>query len=182
MPLDPHELHSLYLSGTIRIPHAAPATAGIYLVRHAIPGTGITQEFLRVVHDVHDGLRFTYLLRLKDVRAVKLKSAPEEPTTVRSSKRGVEPVKPGKGSAPLGENPPGILLPEHLEELLKKTPPAKGHADELWIADASVFVPEGAPVHVQTQAGLSAAQSAQFQPRMFSLRSAQSPCDTNPHH
>ena len=74
MPLDPHEVNSLYLSGTVRIPHSPPTTGDIYLIRHIIPGTDVKQDFLRVVHEVHDGLRFTYLLRLKDVRAVKLTS------------------------------------------------------------------------------------------------------------
>ena len=77
MPLDPHEVNSLYLSGTVRIPHSPPMTGDIYLIRHIIPGTQVKQDFLRVVHEVHDGLRFTYLLRVKDVRAVKLTATSE---------------------------------------------------------------------------------------------------------
>jgi hypothetical protein len=181
MPLDPHEVSSLYLSGTIRIPHSPPATGDVYLIRHRSPGTDVLQEFLRVVDHVHEGLRFTYLLRLKDVRAIKLGTVSAPPPATKSSRRGADTRDARKaGVAPLGDQFPGILTSEHLKYLAAKTTRKDPESEELWITDAVVFVPEGAPVHVQTHAGLSAAESAQFHPRMFSLRATTNPCDT--HH
>jgi hypothetical protein len=168
MPLDPYEITSLYLSGTIRIPHTPPATGDVYLVRQATPGTETTQDFLRVVHHVSDGMRLAYLLRLKDVRAIKLTPDPEG-----------QPAAERPGSAPLGSKPPRILLAEQLEHLARKTSPDNPQIDELWIADAAVFVPEGAPVVVQTHVGLTAAESVQLRPQMANLRAvARRPCDT----
>jgi hypothetical protein len=183
MPLDPHEVSSLYLSATIRIPHIPPATGDVYLIRHKTPGNA-NQDFLRVVDEVHESLRFTYLLRLTDVRAIRLEPEPEKPPASKSPKQGGETpaaTRKKKGSAPLGERPPRILTTEHLIYLAGKTPLKAPQEEELWIPDAAVFVPEGAPVHVQAHAGLSAAESAQFHPRMFSLRAAISRCDPNPH-
>jgi hypothetical protein len=141
-----------------------------------------TQDFLRVVDQVHESLRFTYLLRMRDVRAIKLGSEADQPPTAKVPRRGAESPKPSKkkGSAPLGAHPPRILTTEHLIDLAGKTPLKAPENEELWIPDAAVFVPEGAPVHVQAHAGLSAAESAQFHPRMLSLRAAATPCDT--HH
>lgn len=187
MPLDPYEINSLYLSGTIRIPHNPPSTGDRYLIRQAIPGTQEKQGFLRIVQEIHDGLRLTFLVRLKDVRAVKLSDASEikalgKATQQKSGATGAPPPAAGARGAPR------ILLSEYLEEVVKSSPPGKSDADELWITGASVYLPEGAPVHVQTHAGVSAAESAEFHPRALSMRASTStpaaaavirPCDTH---
>jgi hypothetical protein len=142
----------LHLAGTVRLPTPYPATGSLAIVKYDASCYSDEKTILRLTHKIGDRIDVSRIFRLRDVQAIRA----TWPSEGEASGKGTEPQKspPSKRELKVG-NAVSKSLEAHL----------KAHAsDPIWLEDASVYLPESAPVVLQVEAAQSAAESADYYP------------------
>jgi hypothetical protein len=169
LALDTEQRVAMQLAGTVSIPSPPPAVGSVTIVApldHA--GKPGDELFLRVDHRVSRKLLIRRHVRLADVRLVQ---APRGLFDGTPMMRGSLAPDPRHGE---WENRGTAEVASLAREKLARQAAADGHGHgnghhngELavpWLSHAIVHVPEAAPVLLNVEAGMTAAESAEYYP------------------
>jgi hypothetical protein len=133
------------LAGTVPLPSPFPATGSVSVV--IVPDGEEFEIFVKVLHIVSDRRTITRFLRPEDIRAIRARPSTPAPGDPESwPVLGFKKIK--------GE------LDERTKALLASAK-AGVSAEASWYPSAIVYVPESAPVLHRSEAGLTAAVSAE---------------------
>jgi hypothetical protein len=147
----------LHLAGTVQLPSPPPATGSVTIVA---PGPGqLAAEVLMLAlsHEISHRLFLERLIRLTDVRAIQA-IWPPGPAQVQE-----------QGTPEEAELEPTFKTASEIRALalafaasFATVPPP------IWLKKAVVYLPESAPVILRVEAGLTAAESADYYPPLIS--------------
>lgn len=185
MELDPGLIRSYYLAGTVRLPAPPPAAGPVKIVAIGWPGQSSWQIFLRTVHNTTWQVRLSRLVALADVRGLYACGFPVGTGSTESTsaaKRWAFYAAPEIVAA---------VQSIVSAELNGGGPSEAGQTVELSFVDEGVlFVPEAAPVLMNIEAGVTAAESASYCPPLPGHPVPATPgtachrkiyCDSEPH-
>jgi hypothetical protein len=150
----------LSLAGTVRLPSPPPATADVSITTDGPPDGGRADIVLRITHKVSTRLYMTRLVRLCDVHAI-FAVWPPEPAP--SSKQRASKAKAGPAPAPGAPDVATYKTGRELAELCWEHLGTHPHR-ERWLERAVVYVSEFAPVVLEVEAALTAAESVAYYP------------------
>lgn len=142
---------ALLLGGAVRLPGPAPATGVLSILPPASSPTEPGQIFLRIDHPVSPRLKISRVVRLLDVRAAS--------GIVRAVKSAKSPATTPAEPSQLTDRQ---LVAAAVERLAKAG--KSGGAPIPWMDRAVLYLPESAPVLMTVEAGLTAAESAEYYP------------------
>jgi hypothetical protein len=152
MSLSPDQFLALQLAGTVALPSPSPATGSVEITRTS-NASGI---YLRIVHRVSQKLILIRYVSIDYVRAICTHWDVGEAAGAAKSVAAKPPV------ATCWACKTPVEFGPLLEQRLKA---AKGGPFPLsWLEEAVVYVPEQAPVLMQVDVGLTAAESAEYYP------------------
>jgi hypothetical protein len=152
MSLSPDQFLALQLAGTVGLPSPSPATGSVEITTSS-SDSGI---YLRIVHRVSQKLTLIRYVGIDYVRAICTHWEVGEAAGAAKGGAAKPPVPTCWACKTPGEF--GPLLEQRLKA-------GKGGPFPLaWLEDAVVYVPEQAPVLMQVDVGLTAAESAEYYP------------------
>lgn len=165
MALDTEQRVAMHLAGTVPIPSPSPAVGAVTIIA-PLGGDGRPNGdlFLRVDHRVNGKLTVRRHVRLDDVRLVQAPRGLFDGTPLM---RGTLAPDPRHGE---WEHRFAADVAAQARDKVAKAAAANGHHDgELavaWLSHAIVHVPEAAPVLLNVEAGMTAAEAAEYYPPM----------------
>jgi hypothetical protein len=152
MSLSPDQFLALQLAGTVALPSPSPATGSVEIS----PSSNASGIYLRIVHRVSQKLTLVRYVSIDHVRAI---CAHWEVGGAAGLAKGAA-AKPSVATCWACKTL--VEFGPLLEQRLKA---GKGGPFPLpWLEDAVVYVPEQAPVLMQVDVGLTAAESAEYYP------------------
>jgi hypothetical protein len=152
MSLSSDQFLALQLAGTVALPSPSPATGSIEIT----PSSNASGIYLRIVHRVSQKLTLIRYVSINHVRAI---STHWEVGEAAGAAKGVAAKTP---VAACWACKTSVEFGPLLEQRLKA---GKGGPFPLpWLEGAVVYVPEQAPVLMQVDVGLTAAESAEYYP------------------
>src|SRR4051812_23503130 len=138
----------LHLAGTVRLPTPYPATGSLAIVQC----DPVEKTILRLTHKIGDRIDVARIFRLSDVHAIRA----TWPALASASYQATEPLKSSQSRRELKVVEATY---EFLVDHINNHP-----GDPVWLEDASVFLPESAPLVLLVEAAQSAAESAEYYP------------------
>jgi len=148
MPLDHEQLLALQLAGTVALPSPPPATGSVEIDLGINPSV----IYLRIIHRVNPKLTIIRSVSLENVRVICTKWEADAP----AGAAGRPPASASWACKTIAEFRP--LLEQRI---------AAGSGSRVpfpWLQNAVVYVSEQAPVLMQVDVGLTAAESAEYYP------------------
>jgi hypothetical protein len=154
MPFDPEHKRLLHIAGTVALPSPQPAAGSVEIFPSERQADKADDAYLRVTYRISLNVTIKWTVSLKYVSAL---SAPHSV---------FPPDSPGTSSPTISDW--DIKTADEVERLVLKRIAAQKSGESqsplFWLQDAILYVPEGAPVLRQAEAGLTAAESAEFIP------------------
>jgi hypothetical protein len=177
--LEDHESMVAYsLAGTIALPSPYPATGAICIVPGPEAEGAPREIYLKVIHRVSYRLKVSRLVALDDVRAILAPSVSwaevSQPEDEEAEGRVDRPTAGPETASPVPFSPQQgwevkvageirVLVDQWLEG--DDDSGGSGPSEEAcWLDDAIVYVPEAARVLMTVEAGMTAAESAEYYP------------------
>jgi hypothetical protein len=149
---------AMHLAGTVRLPSPAPATGALTVQLPEKAESDPNHIYLKITHRVHERLKIIRYVRLADVRSVQgIWPEKPKPSGGARSTAAVSPAEPPKVSHKHSKE-----IRAHVHDLITA---AKGVGEPLVCPSAAaIFVPETAPVLMEVEVGMTAAESADYYP------------------
>lgn len=165
MLLERDQLTAYELAGTVPLPSPFPASGPVWIAFQRPAGGKPIYVFLKVIHHVAPRLRIARLVRLEDVRGIRiLKSCePAAAAPTESRRPAVAPPPADHSAACEWEQWSVADLHARVRDAVDKHEPKSDDEFPLF-PNAILYVPETAPVLMQVDAGMTAAESAEYYP------------------
>jgi hypothetical protein len=146
--MDFHSGHqaAMKLAGTVALPSPFPAFGSVSIV--VAPEDGDHETYLKIVHTVTGKRIITRIVRLADVRAIRVPATPE----ATGSPETWDLIGPKEVQR---------RIAKHEKDLRSAVSKSKSASESEWLAAAIVYVPEAAPVLHRNDVGVTAAESAE---------------------
>ncbi|HWE40649.1 MAG TPA: hypothetical protein VG406_29155 [Isosphaeraceae bacterium] len=181
MALDTEQRVAMQLAGTVPIPSPTPAVGSVTIVAPLDAGGKPGEDlFLRVDHRVNKKLVVRRHVRVADVRLVQAPRGLFDGTPMMRGSLAPDP-RHGEWESRATAEVAALAL-----EKVAKQAASNGnghHNGELavaWLSHAIVHVPEAAPVLLNVEAGMTAAEAAEYYPPVGVAGCAPRPYEERP--
>ena len=149
MPLDDDAIRRLFLSGAVRLPCPAPLTGTVEIIRHPFPLSAKKvpvpdQDYVVISWELPGAVKVTCSLRTQDVRSISGTLETEAHNTLKNLGWDLET------SVHWHQKELQTVVDQLLENLDNRLIPL--------VKDAVIHVPESAPVLLDVQRGVVAAE------------------------
>jgi hypothetical protein len=163
MPLDLEQEVAMALAGAVSLPAPWPASGPISIVVTAADRQGEWTIYLRVQHRVHRRLKLTRLIDVRSVRAIMTPDGLDAAQSVAASD------ELPSSSTDDWVVTPGRLLIQAIQELIggeekRRKGKSSGPVEIPLVDHGIIFCAESAPVLMEVEVGMTAAESADYYP------------------